>query len=669
MVPNGDNGYDGPDDGSDLTADEAAVARDAAADAQVSDTGIVEGSLSDIIEYTAEQRREMKMDAAKRAIEKLEALKRSVESEDTKSYTSEKKEEKKIEIDDISTIVYEGQTPGVKLINNLIFDRSFVSHEGETRYFKIIGENTPLFSMMVFDDNSTVNYYNFANHTWSTSEKRLSRKAVKNGVYSNYIKFPKDGTRVNTYTIHLFAEAGAKHIPFEGVNDPDTGAVDINNSRGSNSNLLIKTIKQGVAKTLTLSCIAPSRSSAATDTKDGAISSGTSLVMDTSYLTKGIRVGDIISGTNIVSGTQVTAVNVGDVADTYTMSAAPSGTVSNGATLTFTGPWTTMTPRAVKSNATGDSGSTSGADTYSLTMGRSYPKTSFSITLTATSGRTISVLRNPTTDDLCAFRTVTIGSAGKAISGEDTSSNSLFYRWPVSNIAGLNNRMILDPSNTTGANVTYNSRISNYIESISHTVETIDEDGAINTSTKTIINQELSGVDGGINTRTKTFDIVTAQAGDLIFDNQQADALKDDTNVRIIAYGRSNIKQMTFGTDVVVSNTKCTLTSISTTVNDASATGSASLSDFDVSSTTGISVGAAVSGPNISTTNGIPKVTAISSSNITVSPTGHLLQNGQSVTFTGSSNIVTITGDIEIKNMGIEDTTLFFDVERFLHCD
>ena len=229
--------------------------------------------------------------------------------------------------------------------------------------------------------------------------------------------------------------------------------------------------------------------------------------------------------------------------------------------------------------------------------------------------------------------------------------------------------MILDPSNTTGANVTYNSRISNYIESISHTVETIDEDGAINTSTKTIINQELSGVDGGINTRTKTFDIVTEQAGDLIFDNQQADALKDDTNVRIIAYGRSNIKQMTFGTDVVVSNTKCTLTSISTTVNDASATGSASLSDFDVSSTTGISVGAAVSGPNISTTNGIPKVTAISSSNITVSPTGHLLQNGQSVTFTGSSNIVTITGDIEIKNMGIEDTTLFFDVERFLHCD
>ncbi len=101
MVPNGDNGYDGPDDGSDLTADEAVAARDAAADAQVSDTGIVEGSLSDIIEYTAQQRREMKMDAAKRAIEKLEALKRSVESEDTKSYTSEKKEEKKIEIDDI----------------------------------------------------------------------------------------------------------------------------------------------------------------------------------------------------------------------------------------------------------------------------------------------------------------------------------------------------------------------------------------------------------------------------------------------------------------------------------------------------------------------------------------------------------------------------------------
>ena len=63
-------------------------------------------------------------------------------------------------------------------------------------------------------------------------------------------------------------------------------------------------------------------------------------------------------------------------------------------------------------------------------------------------------------------------------------------------------------------------------------------------------------------------------------------------------------------------------------------------------------LGTEVSGVNINTTSGTPKVTAISGSNLTVSPTGHLLQNGQTLTFSGTSNIVTITGDIEIKKNG-----------------
>jgi len=34
--------------------------------------------------------------------------------------------------------------------------------------------------------------------------------------------------------------------------------------------------------------------------------------------------------------------------------------------------------------------------------------------------------------------------------------------------------------------------------------------------------------------------------------------------------------------------------------------------------------------------------------------------------FDGASNVLTITGDIEVLNMGISDTTLYFDLEKFI---
>ena len=62
------------------------------------------------------------------------------------------------------------------------------------------------------------------------------------------------------------------------------------------------------------------------------------MTLDTNYDTKHTAIGDIISGTSIVSGTTITAVNVGANKKVYTISQAPSAEVADGATITFTKP-------------------------------------------------------------------------------------------------------------------------------------------------------------------------------------------------------------------------------------------------------------------------------------------------------------------------------------------
>ena len=58
---------------------------------------------------------------------------------------------------------------------------------------------------------------------------------------------------------------------------------------------------------------------------------------------------------------------------------------------------------------------------------------------------------------------VDIGSAASAISGEDTDSASKFHRWPVTNIAGLSENMMLDPSRAGGGiRTTTPARIASY---------------------------------------------------------------------------------------------------------------------------------------------------------------------------------------------------------------
>ena len=548
---------------------------------------------------------------------------------------------------------------------------------GEIRQFEIIGDNGAMFSMEVYDADG--NYYNFNTNTWSSTKSRLGTSIIQGYTYTGAINFSNIASKTHVYTILLFAEDSkdikTRHVGYVERRKTDN-SIDENTSSGSNSKLIKKTITQQQAVTLTLSAIAPKRGDSITDTVDGAVGSGTNIVMDTSYLTKKIVIGDKVSGTNIAAGTTIAAVNVSSTADRYTLSTAVSGTVSDGATLTFAGPFNTMTP---------DHDTTTGSVTISnLSTGTNNIKKSFSITLTAPSGRAFTILRQPKEEDLTHVSLVTFGSAALAIDGENTSSDALFYRWPVNNIAGLANNMILDPSKTK-ANTTIASFISDYKDAVTITTEILEEVETESSSSgyakgpapayseqlvRTTTTENQVFVKGVESTATATAinrqGITTAQAGNIVFNNQQVDALKDDSSVKIFGYGLGNIKTMTFGADLKFTNLKAELSEITATTTS----GVSNSTSIPISERAGILDGAStIKGIGIVTA---PNVSSGASGNTgagtIVASAAQTIENGATLTFAGASNVITITGDVEITNMPESNVTIYFDVEKFLNC-
>jgi hypothetical protein len=250
--------------------------------------------------------------------------------------------------------------------------------------------------------------------------------------------------------------------------------------------------------------------------------------------------------------------------------------------------------------------------------------------------------------------------------GEDTSS-STYYRWPITNIANLSTGMSLDPARTgTGVNTTVPARISDYLTT--KTLKSIVENRySVDIIDTTVEDVSVSGVDP-VNNDVTAIDRngrVTAQAGNITFDTQQADALKSDANVRIFAHGPDQIKNLT-GIDVSLSNIVLTPTQISTTTTARSATTATIVSLTEVGN---ISAASTVRGVGVdpTVTNPFVKLKSVASGagDITIA-VGSEFESGQTLYFDGASNIITITGDITISNMAIADTTLYFDVERFL---
>ena len=169
--------------------------------------------------------------------------------------------------------------------------------------------------------------------------------------------------------------------------------------------------------------------------------------------------------------------------------------------------------------------------------------------------------------------------------------------------------------------------------------------------------------------------VATTQPGDIVFDQQAKNAF-GGKNVNIYGYGRSEINSLT-EYDIEFSNLKVTLTKVSTTTTTAA---SASAT-FDVTSAVGITENVSVvSGIGIDSGAINPTVTRIKSlasgtynTAATGYPAGELtlsaaqtLESGITLTFPGTSQVATITGNIKINKVGNADVSIYFDLEKFL---
>ena len=616
-----------------------------------------------------------------------------------------------------------------KTITNFDVDTKDINYLGENRAFSIEGHGVfslEIYDDAAGSPTLAPSYYNFNTKTWSTTKSGLYNIELM-GSYTFQVKFPKieftdttcdtssnttvdhdddngkivvgmtvsgsgipAGTTVaavvsdtrftlsaaattsltNTtltfagikkYTINLHAKIAddikTKHAEYSEVRNLDD-TINVNESTGSNSDLVTKIIYQDVKKNLYLSLIAPALTTFSTDAVDGTVSSSNRIVVDElATVLSNMAVGDKVTGTGITSASHVLITKINpDNDNTKEIEVNQAVSIGDTVVMTVTPAFAGMTPNGVVS--------TTGQQSLLVSSGGKL-KTSFSITCTAPSGRTLSASRLPNTSDLCTFTTVTFGSAALAISGEDTSS-STYYRWPVTNIARLQEGMILDPARRgTGANTTTPAAISKYNATRSD-VELIERKYYTDVNSITVNDFSIDGVDSDNNpiTAINRNNIATAQAGNLTFSAQQADALKSDSGVRIFGYGADRIKSLT-GAEVAISNVVITPTQVSTTTTAAVN----SSTTIPVTETANISTASTIRGPGITASVANPTVslksTASGAGNLTAS-SAQTLESGQTLFFDNASNILTITGTIEILNMGIDDATIYLDVERFL---
>ena len=244
-----------------------------------------------------------------------------------------------------------------------------------------------------------------------------------------------------------------------------------------------------------------------------------------------------------------------------------------------------------------------------------------------------------------------------------------YFRWPVTNVVGLSKGVLLDLNN---ANTNADTTITNYGTSDNIYYEKVTGKGGreIVQTTSRLKKTSLPAIKTTAPFSASSYGRITTQAGDIILSSKQGKSFESQT-VRAFGYRTRLIKDLSLGTEIILSDLKAEIAAanvVETTINDADCTGSASLTVFDVTSSTGIMDDVStIRGVNITPSETPTKVTNISTNTITISA-AQTLQNTQTLYFDGASNIITITGKMEIKNNSINDTDVFLDVEKFLRC-
>ena len=534
-----------------------------------------------------------------------------------------------------------------KVIEDIVIDTSDINiSKIKSLPFKIIGENGAVFSLQVKDvDNNK--FYDFATSAFVSEEKMLSRQQIRGFSFNSTIKFPTLSAATK-YEIYLLADyiSGTKHTDYSEVRDVN-GNIDVNASKGSSSLMLYKEIYQTANQVLTITPVSVTSdtnftsvtmaSSTKTVNYGGSLNKASFELKVTQANGKAVSIdrqptaADFAARAATTLDAEVadyTADYVGTISH-YWLDTNNANLATNRSTDTVNGDFSGGTTKIVMDSAV----------STKMKVGDRVIGTG----IATTAEITVAAL-NPDGDNANEF---SVSSAVEIADGTTLSFTPPHYFRYTSN----NN--ILDipiGASLVGGDADGITALTNTSGVIATRVTTVEP----------IISKER--------TRDNTTKIAAVAAtGNITFDKKLPEDVEGE-DFFFYGYGVGNIKTVC-GWDIEISNVKAELTTVTTTT-----TGSTSSStSVNVTSGHGIMDDVSVvSSPNMNRAVVNPTVTNIGSYNVSSAATATLtlssaqtFESGETLTFSGAGQIVTITGDILVRNAGVT-STIFLDIDKFL---
>ena len=144
----------------------------------------------------------------------------------------------------------------IKIIEDFQIDFTDIKQGGETRTLTVLGDPGAVFYLEVRNEDD--HYYNFQNNAFQVAATRLGNISIpgalygETGRYETNITFPAV-TDADKYDFYLFAidTENTRHADYNESRFAD-GSLDINATKGSNSNLVKKVIYQTLDVSLTI---------------------------------------------------------------------------------------------------------------------------------------------------------------------------------------------------------------------------------------------------------------------------------------------------------------------------------------------------------------------------------------------------------------------------------
>ena len=528
----------------------------------------------------------------------------------------------------------------MKLINSFTLDTKNIKQGGEGRALRVVGESGAVFSLEV---KSGSNYYNFQTNLFQANKTRLSNVTIGTGVFIKNVKFPSVSVGAK-YDIYLTAEGDTEHANYNEVRFAD-GSMDINSTTGSNSRLVQKVIYQTLDVTVTINGYSPNGTITGTTT---------SATISTSREKSTVKIPFTYNFT--ASSTRTLSINKQPVSSD--VMAFIQAVVGDPVDITGEDTYPTVTGTDTVN------GSVSSTDVVMDTAVASTMKVGDRVTgNTALNATTVTVASLDSTYGFTLSETMTIAD-GITLS----FSNRRNYRWEVSSTSIDLSRLALGMKQLQSTFFAAQPTIKDYVD------EVVIFEGE--KTQESIEKVRIPGVDTrGIKpliVRDGTTKVVTTTVGSstnpiyVTFDQQALLTFAGGTNAKLFSYGEPEINRLT-GYDVEFSDLAVSLAVVSTTttaaVNASTSvpiTQRAGIMD-GISSVSGIGIDASVANPTVSSGAG-----SVTGAGTIVLSAAQTLEDGITLTFPGAGTVATITGNIKINNVGNEDVTLRFDLEKFL---